>query len=113
MSTVTDPTAFGYGDFNFSWGDHICAIFDNHAQQMEVMLPFMANGLRAKQRCVWVGTESSCTSLRKALTAIGGDLPTLEASGQLVILPITDYYLQDGLFVPTRSMGLLQTLLRD
>lgn len=43
---AADPTAFGYGDFNFSWGDHICAVFDHPDQQMAVMLPFVTHGLR-------------------------------------------------------------------
>ncbi len=113
MREEIGSTEFGYGNFGFSWGDHICAIFDNHAQQMEVMIPFMAFGLRAAQRCVWVGPEISCGELRRALTAVGGDLPTLEASGQLVVLPVTDYYLRDGLFEPQRTMELLLTLLQD
>jgi hypothetical protein len=110
---MSDPTAFGYGSFRFSWGDHICAIFDDHAQQMEVMVPFFAHGLHAGQRCVWVGPELSCTALRKGLAAVGADLPTLEASGQLIILRDVDYYLKDGLFEPVRTMELLQTLARD
>ena len=113
MSSFTDPTAFGYGDFNFSWGDHICGIFDNHVQQMEVMTPFIAQGLRLAQRCVWVGPEVSCDALRTSLAAMGGDLPTLEASGQLVVMPVTDYYLRDGVFEPRHTMELLLTLLED
>ncbi len=110
---MPDPTAFGYGSFRFAWGDHICAIFDDHVQQMEVMVPFIAYGLHAGQRCVWVGPEPSCESIRKELAAIGADLPTLEASGQLIILRDIDYYLRGGLFEPARTMDLLRTLLRD
>jgi len=110
---VTDPTAFGYGDFRFSWGDHICAIFDDHEQQMEVMVPFMVQGLRAKQRCVWVGPTASCELFRNRLAHLGGDLPTLETSGQLVVMSDLEYYLEEGLFEPARTMQLLRTFLRD
>ena len=113
MSTPTDPTAFGYGDFNFSWGDHICAFFDDHAQQMEIMIPFMGQGLRAGQRCVWVGPEPSCRRLREFLTKAGGDLPTLEVSGQLVILSEVEFYLRDGVFEPQRTLELGWRLLQD
>jgi hypothetical protein len=110
---MTDPTAFGYANWRFSWGDHICAFFDDHAQQMETMVPFLAQGLRAKQRCVWVAPPASCDHLRKWLAAIGADLPTLEASGQLVVLSDVAFYLQDGVFEPERTIALGLTLLAD
>lgn len=113
MTISADATAFGYRDFRFSWGDHICAIFENHAQQMEIMLPFFVHGLELGQRCVWIGPEVSCTALRSGLAGLGGDLPTLEASGQLLLLADVDYYLKEGLFQPKRTMELLRTLQRD
>jgi len=110
---MSDPTAFGYGDFRFSWGDHLCAIFEDHVQQMEVMVPFISYGLREGQRCVWVGPEISCEGFRRSLAEAGGDLPTLEASGQLVVIPDVAYYLEGGLFEPARTLALLRSLLDD
>ncbi len=46
LDPTMDPTAFGYGDLNFSWGDHICAIYDDPGQQMDVAIPFMRQGIR-------------------------------------------------------------------
>jgi hypothetical protein len=110
---MTDPTAFGYANWRFSWGDHICGFFDDPEQQLEVMVPFLAQGLRAKQRCVWVGPPASCERFRNHLGRIGGDLPTLEASGQLVIISEVEFYLEEGMFEPTRSLQLMRTLLAD
>jgi len=110
---MTDPTAFGYDNWRFSWGDHICGFFDHPEQQLEVMVPFLAQGLRAGQRCVWVGPAASCERFRDCLGRIGGDLPTLEASGQLVTISEVEFYLQDGMFEPTRSLQLMRTLLAD
>jgi hypothetical protein len=110
---MLDPTAFGYRDFGFSWGDHICAIFDDHDQQMEIMGAFIATGLRNTQRCVWVAPADSSAALRRTLTRIGGDLPTLEASSQLVIISEVEFYLQKGVFEPNRTMDLVGTLLED
>ena len=110
---MENATSFGYGDFRFSWGDHICAIFDDHDQQMEIMGAFVASGLRNTQRCVWVGPGNSSVALRKALADLGADLPTLEASGQLLIFSEVDFYLEEGLFEPNRTMDLIATLLVD
>jgi hypothetical protein len=110
---MTDPTDFGDGDFRFAWGDHICAIFDDHEQQMQVMAPFMAAGIAASQRCVWVGPEQSTNALRDCLTSMGADLPTLEASGQLVLISDVEFYLRDGIFVPERTLELGRVLLED
>ena len=56
------PNTFGYSDLRFNWGDHICAFFDDHLQQMEVMVPYIATGLQAKQRCVWPGPRCRAAS---------------------------------------------------
>ncbi len=110
---MPNQTDFGYGDFVFSWGDHICAIFDDHAQQMEVMAPYMSVGIRLEQRCVWVASQPSADALRQALHDMGGDVVTLEASGQLLVLPETGFYLHEGVFEPERTMDLLRTLVAD
>jgi hypothetical protein len=110
---VADPTAFGDADLSFSWGDHICIIYEDYDQQMAVMLPFMARGLEAGQRCVWVSSPPSAQRFRRGLAGIGGDRLTLEACGQLVIIDETDFYVQDGLFRPDRTLALGRTLLLD
>jgi len=110
---MIDDTDFGYGGFNFSWGDHICGIFDRPTQQMEVMGGFMLQGIRAEQRCVWVSPEPSARQLWARLSDAGGDLRTLEASGQLVTISDVTFYLEGGLFEPKRTMDLLLALMND
>ena len=39
--------AFGLGDMEFGWGDHICAVFREPGEQMSIMPRFMAQGLAA------------------------------------------------------------------
>ncbi len=110
---MVEPTAFGYGDYAFSWGDHICAIFENRVQQMEVMGPFIAMGIRAEQRCLWIAPEASANALRDYLTSAGGDVTTLEASSQLLIVSDLEFYLQGALFDPTVGLRLVRTVLED
>ena len=110
---MVDPMAFGTGDLRFAWGDHICTIFENREQQMDIMVPFMAQGLRAEQRCIWASQPASSDLFRRKLTEIGADIPTLEASGQLLILPGMDHYLSNGLFEPKKVIDLTMTLYDD
>jgi hypothetical protein len=110
---MLDPTYFGYGEFRFSWGDHICAIFDNPTQQAEVMGGFMAQGLRVAQRCLWVAPPLSAARFRAALVEIGSDLATLESSGQLVVISELRLYLHNDLFEPERTMDLVRVLLGE
>jgi len=110
---MADPTAFGLGQFRFGWGDHVCAIFEDPEQQKEIMGQFVAHGLQSVQRCVWVGPTASARRLRGALAELGADLPTLEASNQLVIVSEVDFYLQDGLFEPERTLDLMHLMLDD
>jgi hypothetical protein len=106
-------TGFGYGSLSFSWGDHICAVFDDHEQQMTVMTPFVSTGIAAMQRCVWVSPEASAAALRSSIAEAGGDVASLEASGQLLIISEVDFYLQDGLFEPDRTLALVHTILEE
>jgi len=110
---MLSETYFGYGQFGFSWGDHICAIFDSPRQQMEIMVPFIAAGLRSSQRCTWIAPPAAANDFRKSLTDLGADLPTLEGSGQLVMISDVDFYLHEGLFEPSRTMDLVVVLLDD
>lgn len=110
---MLDPNAFGYSDLRFSWGDHICAIFDYPYQQEAVMGGYVAQGLRAAQRCVWVAAGSSGLQFRRLLSDLGGDLPTLEGSGQLLVFSEVDFYLRDGLFDAERVLDLVRTLADD
>ena len=110
---MLDSTEFGYGGFTFNWGDHVCAFFDDHMQQMEVLAPFVSVGIQLGQRCAWIAPEPSCNALRRALAEMGGDLATLEASGQLLIMPDPEFYLHEGVFEPDRTMDLVRALLGD
>ncbi len=110
---MPDPTDFGYSGFSFAWGDHICAIFESRVQQMEIMGAFIATGIRAEQRCVWVSPGESAAGLRQTLADMGGDLATLEASNQLLVLSELDFYLQGGVFEPDRTLDLLAALAKD
>ena len=110
---MVDPTAFGCADLSFSWGDHICTVYEDYDQQMTVMLPFMSQGLQAGQRCVWVSSPASAQRFREALAGIGSDRLTLEASGQLVIVDEIGFYVHDGLFRPDRTLALGRALLLD
>ena len=110
---MLEPTEFGYGGFSFQWGDHICGIFDSHAQQMDIMSGFIGTGIRAEQRCIWVSPAPAAEALRNALAQMGGDLPTLEASSQLLVLDQVDFYLRGGVFDPERTIDLIHSLLED
>lgn len=113
VTAMTDPTDFGYGGYRFNWGDHICGIWADRDQQMEVTGPYVSAGIRAGQRCLWVAPEESAAALRKWLSDAGGDLPSLEASGQLLLISAVDFYLKDGMFEPDRTLELVHTVLED
>ena len=110
---MLDPTAFGYGEFRFTWGDHICGIFETPSQQMQIMGGFITHGLRAAQRCVWVAPEVSSARFREMLGRAGADIQTLEASGQFVIVSDVEFYLKDNMFEPERTMQLLNAFLEE
>ena len=59
------------------------------------------------------GAGGLCRLFRESLTAAGADLPTLEVSGQLIVLSHVEFYLSEGVFEPTRTLELGRRLLVD
>jgi signal transduction histidine kinase len=65
-------------------GEHLCLIYrDDPAEQLGALLPFISQGLRNNEQCVYIADDHTVEGLRAALSNYGIDAPTSEASGTL------------------------------
>lgn len=55
-------------------GDHICAIYENPRERLDVAVPFVIDGLARGERCVYILDESGMGEIVQALTAAGVDV---------------------------------------
>jgi signal transduction histidine kinase len=56
-------------------GDHLCLVYDHDpAEQMPALLPYMAQGLRRGERCVYVADDQAVGDVARALEGDGIDV---------------------------------------
>jgi hypothetical protein len=89
----------GFFDRSVPAGSHICAFYSDPATRDEVVMPFLAQGLRTGEKCICV---LASLSPKEVLARLGPDVdPDLSVErGQLELATPADAYLPTGKFVP-------------
>lgn len=77
---------------------HVCAFFHSKEQEEAILLPFMAEGIAAGDKCINIIEKSKRPSRLAALVSAGIDVVVAEARGQLEILSWEDAHLAGGHF---------------
>ncbi len=88
------------------WGTHFCQFYGSDQDLIETLVPYFRAGLEANEFCMWVtaeplGVEHATKALRKAVP----DLDRRIKSGQIEIIPYTEWYLIDGEFDQQRVLN--------
>jgi hypothetical protein len=67
-------------------GDHACLVYEKDpAEQAEVIIPFLAQGLEAGERCVFVAGQDSLDWARRSLEYLGVDVSEEVLRGSLLL----------------------------
>lgn len=110
------------GTGHISWqdlrpGDHVCYFYDDRAELYRNMARFFAEGLKLKERCVYVFDKLDAKGLDAALRAEGVDGPKERAKGALCYLTKDETYLAGGSFdaegIIEKWRGLLNSTLDE
>jgi hypothetical protein len=75
-------------------GWHACHFYQDFEQLLEIIAPYIAEGLKNREACLWVlpgkvPMSMACAALRRHVETLDGCL----ADGQLELLPHQDWYL--------------------
>jgi PAS domain S-box-containing protein len=89
-------------------GDHICLIYENSAEQLAVVVPFIMDGLGRGERCLYVGDNGAIEEVLQALAAVGVDVVHERQRGALRLATNQDTYLRTGQFVPQTMIDLIR-----
>lgn len=74
-------------------GTHMCHVYRTPADLLAALVPYFAAGLRANERCIWVTSAPLTEHLaRRALATAGVDVEDAVHSGQLSIVPHSEWY---------------------
>jgi two-component system sensor kinase FixL len=94
------------------WGAHFCQLYDAADELLEILVPFLAAGLGARELCVWavsasLGVETATAALRRVVP----DLDARLAAGHIEIMPCDRLFHRDGPLDPGEALELLQAKL--
>jgi MEDS: MEthanogen/methylotroph, DcmR Sensory domain len=93
--------------FQFRHGDHICVFYRSEDSLMEVLSPYIAEGLRKGERCFCVQRDEIAKRLEYDLRFIGVDVDSARKIGALEFHSADKVYLAGGRFDSTAMMDML------
>ena len=85
------------------WGARLCLFYRNTDELLDILVPYFKTGLKENELCLWITSDP----LNKAsvMKTLGKSVPSFEKyleSGQMEIIPYTDWFFRDGSFDLTK-----------
>ncbi len=87
---------------NLRAGDHAALFYRTRAEQLAIVVPFIAIGLERGERCLYIAEDNSVALIIRELRKGGVDVDAAQASGALRISTKHDTYLRHGIFEPAK-----------
>ena len=94
---MTESMALGVFGLSVPVGTHLCIFFRGASGVDEIVLPFLAEGIRANDKCLAI-LESRMPSDLLAGLALQIDVGPSDATGQLELVTRAEVYLRSGHF---------------
>ncbi len=89
-------------------GEHICAVYDDEQEQLAIAAEYVADGLRAGERCFYVADdEPALQRFNAVLDARGVDVAAALQRGALAEATKAAAHLADGYFDSERMLRML------
>ncbi|NEU57834.1 MEDS domain-containing protein [Halorussus sp. MSC15.2] len=90
--------------------DHLALVYEDRAEQLATVVPFVADGLARDERCMYIVDDSSREEIIDALRSDGVDVEDALDAGQLSFHSVEEMYLSDGEFDVERARDSLGTV---
>jgi hypothetical protein len=88
------------------WASHICSFYQTKEDLLEILVPYMAAGLAANERCFWVTADP--LTVQDAAAALRAEVPSFDRyaeEGRIVIVPHDEWYVLNGVFDMERVLA--------
>jgi hypothetical protein len=99
--------------FQFKNGDHTCVFYRSTDELMQVLIPFVGDGLRRGERCFCAQKPEVLKQLVYDLRYLGIDSDKDIQRGSLDLRSEDDTYLPNGRFEPQAMMDMLMRSIRE
>ena len=86
-------------------GDHVAYFFKRNDERLSFVIPYVINGLRNNERCVYVADENTVPEILSEFKQAGVDIDASSASGALSVVTKHDTYLRHGIFDPEKMIA--------
>src|SRR5438552_10432458 len=85
-------------------GEHLCALSESAAERLEVLVPFLRQGLDRGECCLYVADEAAQRGVARALAAAGVDVAAATERGALLPATQAEAYFPGGAFEPRATL---------
>lgn len=92
-------------DEQLGLGDHVAFFFKRNEERLSFVIPYMINGLRNNERCVYIADENTVPEILAEFKKVGIDIDASSASGALSVVTKHDTYLRRGIFDPEKMIA--------
>ena len=84
--------------------EYVCGLYSTAAELAREVADFLAEGLRRRERCWYVGVGNEMDAVRGALQKVGIDAPAYVERGALKLISGGDAYVVHGSFNPEATI---------
>jgi len=81
------------------WGTHFCYFYETTQDLLDTLVPYFTAGLKYKEFCLWIISNSELLTVEDAKEALGQSLPDLErylAEGSMEIVTHDEWFHKNG-----------------
>jgi len=90
------------------WGSHLCVLYGNNDDLLNTLVPFFKAGLQNNEFCTYVDSSEQF-NVKEALKNGGSIFAQSLETSQMVVVPLSGVYLEDGVFSPHKALNYLTT----
>jgi len=83
-------------------GDHAALFYRSRAEQLAIVVPFIAIGLKRGERCLYIADDNCVATIINELEKSGVDVDGAQKSGALTVSTKHHTYLRHGIFEPAK-----------
>jgi chemotaxis family two-component system sensor kinase Cph1 len=98
VGEARDRVSLGEGRAAIRTRDHAAIVYWNKAELLDTVVPYLAEGLRAGDKVVYVADDLSVEDLGRALAQTGVQVDAEIAAGRLLLLSARDAFFSSGSF---------------
>lgn len=91
---------------------HVCAFFHTPEEEYRILLPFIVDGMRRREKAFHIVGPHERDDHRRRLRDAGIAVEQAEAAGQLEVRLWEEAYLRDGRFDQNRMLALIEEVLQ-